>query len=410
MVYIRRDLEDTVYKYIGSKEIIAIVGPRQCGKTTLINNILSSLKEKGKKISSVSFDDVKTLRLFEDDIDSFTDLHIKGFDFLFIDEVQYSKDSGKKLKYLYDNFNIKIFISGSSAAEISIQSLKYLVGRIFTFVLLPFSFREFLSAKDPALMRLYAKGEYKSEIVSRLNKHLKEYILYGGYPRVVLAGSPEEKITILKNIFNTYLLREIKDILGLSEDHKLTSLLKALSLQIGNLINYSELSGITGFSYGDLKKYANILEKTYISSFVRPFQTNKRIELVKNPKVYFFDLGFRNICIDNFSEERTDKGAIYENFIFCELIKMDEKPKYWRTKSGAEVDFILERSGKPLPLEIKTTLAEDSLTKSFNSFVEKYSPNKGYIVSLEHEGTRRIGNSAIIYLPFVKILQLRKKR
>jgi predicted AAA+ superfamily ATPase len=408
-MYIKRDIEQEINKYLDTKEIIAVIGARQCGKTTLINNILSNPKNKGKKISSLSFDNVKDLTLFENDIDSFIDLYVKEFDILFIDEVQYSKDSGKKLKYIYDNFKIKIFISGSSAAEISIHSLKYLVGRIFTFTLYPFSFNEFIKAKDEKLSKLYNKGNYKNEITQRLNKHLQEFILYGGYPRVVLSKTLEEKRKVLEGIYNTYLLKEIKEILDLSNDYSLIKLLKALSMQVGNIINYSELSNLTEFSYSDLKKYLNILEKTYICKLLVPFYTNKRVELVKSPKVYFFDLGFRNICLDNFSKERTDIGSMYENFIFSEIIKNNTNVKFWNTKSKAEVDFIIEKQNKITPVEIKSTLNKTIITKSYYSFIDKYKIKEGYILSLNFEGKKETKNQKIIFLPFVKFLNMLKK-
>jgi len=402
MEYVERELEKEIIKYAKVKEIIAVVGARQCGKTTLVNNILEKLKKQGKRINNITFDNQKILQLFENDIESFIELHIKEFDILFIDEVHYSKDSGKKLKYIYDNFNIKIFISGSSSAEISIHSLKYLVGRIFIFTLYPFSFKEFLRTKSQKLINLYETAKYKKSIIKELNNYLKEFLLYGGYPRVVLSKTKEEKKKVLENIFNTYLLKEIKEILGLSENYHLINLLKSLSLQIGNIIDYNELSQLTGYSYYDLRKYLNILEKTYICSLIKPFFTNKRTELVKNPKVYFFDPGFRNICIDNFVEERADIGNLYENFIFSELIKKNKKIKFWNTKSKAEVDFILEEKGKLIPIEIKTNINKVNITKSFNSFIKKYKPNQGYFLSLGFEGKRKIDNCKIEFLPFIK--------
>jgi len=263
---------------------------------------------------------------------------------------------------------------------LSIQSLKYLVGRIFTFNLYPFSFREYIRAKENSLEKYLGKNVVPGAILERLNRHLDDYTLYGGYPRVVLSESKEEKKKVLNGIFNTYLLKEIREILDLSEDYKLINLIKALSLQIGNIINYDELSKITGFSYLNLKKYLSILEKTFILKQVRPYFTNKRTEIVKTPKIYFFDLGFRNIVIDNFQRERADKGSIYENFIFNEIMFRGVEPKYWNTKSKAEVDFILERNGKLIPIEIKSNLVRPKITKSFRSFVVKYRPSKGYFL------------------------------
>ena len=407
-MYIPRELEKELQKYLSVREIIAVTGARQCGKTTLILNLLKHLEGK-KRIKSVSFDDVKVLSLFENDMDSFCELYVQEYDLLFIDEVQYAKEGGKKLKYLFDRFPIKIIISGSSSSELSVQSLKYLVGRIFIFTLYPFSFKEFLLARNPRLVPLYEKAGYGKEITEELNGHVSEFILFGGYPRVVLAKSREEKITVLKNIFNTYLLREIKEVLGLREDFRLLKLIKSLSLQIGNLVNYNELSALSEFSYSEVKRYLHILEKTSICSLLSPFQSNKRTELIKNPKVYFYDLGFRNMVMDNFSVERMDLGAMHENLIFSELVKCQFAPKYWRTKSKAEVDFVLEKEGEVIPIEVKINLSGMNLTRSFQSFLERYHPVIGLITSSSFEDQRTIAGSHIHFLPHVKLLPFLNK-
>jgi hypothetical protein len=197
------------------------------------------------------------------------------------------------------------------------------------------------------------------------------------------------------------LLKEIREIFNLSDDYKLINLMKALSLQVGNLINYEELSKISGFSYAELKKYLNILEKTFVLKLIKPFFSNKRTEIVKNPKVYFFDLGFRNIIIDNFQKERTDKGAIYENFVFLQITYSGKELKFWNTKSSAEVDFILEKEGEIIPLEVKSFLTNNKITKSFRSFIEKYPIKKGYFFSEIFEGNKKINKTKINFIPFV---------
>jgi uncharacterized protein len=400
-MYIKRDIENKIEKFLFEKEILAVIGPRQCGKTTLIEHILN--KQKGK-INKISFDNQKIMSLFEEDPDSFIEKHVKNYDFIFIDEIQYSKKSGKILKYIYDTTKQKFIISGSSASELSISSLKYLVGRIVIFNLLPFSFEEFLRSKDETLLSIYKKQKFLSSINSEINQHIEEFILYGGYPRVVLTNDVDKKKIFLQNIFDTYLLKEIKEILGLSNQRELINLLKALSLQIGNLINYDHLSISSGFNYENIKKYLSILEKTYVCSFINSFHTNKNTELIKSSKVYFFDLGFRNIIIDNFSKERSDKGFLFENFLFTEFLKNDLKPKFWRTKAKAEVDFIIEKENQIIPIEVKSIIKNDDVSRSFNSFIDKYKPNKGFIVSLEYESKTKRNNTEIIFVPFSKII------
>lgn len=401
-MYVKRELESKIEKFLYEKEIIAIVGTRQCGKTTLVENILN--KQKNKKINKISFDNQKILLLFEEDPDLFIEKYIKGYDFVFIDEVQYSKKSGKILKYIYDSTNQKIIISGSSASELSINSLKYLVGRIVIFKLYPFSFKEFLRAKDEKLLNIYEKQKFSSTIIMELNQYLEEFILYGGYPKVVLTNDIEKKKILLQNIFDTYLLREVKEILGLSNERELIKLLKSLSINIGNLISYDNLSISSGFNYENIKKYLSILEKTFVCSFMQPYHTNKNTELVKTSKVYFYDLGFRNIIIDNFSKERTDKGFLYENFLFLEFIKNEFKPKFWRTKAKAEIDFIIEKENKIVPIEVKSIVKKDVISRSFMSFIEKYKPEKGFIVSFEYEDKIKKNGTEIKFLPFSKLI------
>src|SRR3989344_5519483 len=291
-MYIERDLEKKIKKYIKRKEIIAIVGSRQCGKTTLMKRIFENLKNA----KFISFDNQKILEIFEKDIDFFIKNYIDGVDFLFIDEFQYANEGGKKLKYIYDNHNTKIILSGSSAAELSIHSIKYLVGRIFVFPLFPLSFDEFLSFKNNKLREILKRENILSEqMINFVKKYYDEFVIFGGYPEVVLAEKNEEKIEILKNIYNTYLLREIREILQISDDFKFMKLTKALALQVGSEASYNELSLITSYSYSDIIKYIGILKKTYICIESRPFFSNKRKELVKMPKFFFLDNGFRNI-------------------------------------------------------------------------------------------------------------------
>ena len=405
MVYVERILEKTLSKYISSREILGIVGTRQCGKTTMLNHFLDNLKNK--KIERISFENLKILEVFEKDIDLFIERYVRENDILFIDEVQYSKDSGKKLKYIYDSEKIKIIISGSSAPDLSIQSMKFLVGRILLFELYPFSFEEFLSYKDKILLKKIKEQKLSEIVIKEGNVYLEEFIRYGGYPRVVLERNYKNKKKILEGIYSTFLLREIREILDLSNDDKLIKLIKALSLQIGNLIDYTSLSRVSGFSVIEIKKYLNILQKTYILSEVKPFYNNKRTELVKTPKVYFYDLGFRNICIDNFGEERMDKGAMLENFVFSEIKKKNYgECKFWRTKSRAEVDFVLEKGVQIISIEIKTKIYNENLSASFRSFIEKYSPDKAFLFSLDFKHKRKFKQTKIYFEPFLSIVNL----
>ncbi|MBU1199581.1 MAG: ATP-binding protein [Nanoarchaeota archaeon] len=386
-MYINRFLEKDLKKYLNKKEIVAVIGARQCGKTTLLKHIFKNLKNA----LFLDFEDRETLELFNHDIKSFIDLYVKKYNYLFIDEFQYATKGGKNLKYIYDNYKTKLIISGSSASALSIQSIKHLVGRIFVFNLYPFSFEEYLSYKEPAIYKdIYLKRKLTPQIIQKILPHFNEFCIFGGYPRIVLSKDKKEKQTVLRNIYNTYFLKEIKEILNLPDDYKLSKLIKALALQVGNIINYNELSDITGFKHNDLLEYMNILEKTFVCLRSTPYYTNKRTELVKAPKIFFLDNGFRNTVLKNFVpiKNRQDKGALYENFAASEIAKKGHELKYWRTKSKAEVDFVLEKESGIFPIEVKSGLKNPRFTKSFLSFLNKYKPEDALIVSEQISGRK----------------------
>jgi predicted AAA+ superfamily ATPase len=393
-MYYQREIETKIQKYIDSPEIIAIFGSRQVGKTTILKHIYNN----SENAVFLTFEDIETKILFQEDIKSFIKLYIEPYDRIFIDEFQYVTDGGKHLKYIYDTTDKKIFISGSSAMELSIHAIKYLSGRIFVFNLYSFSFAEFLRVKDANLYKLYndLDSSISNVISNKIYSYFDEYITYGGYPRVILSKSNEEKQEVLKNLMSIYLLRDIKEIVNIYDETKMYKLLKALSLQIGNIITYNELANLIEVTAPQLKNYLTIFEKAFLIKQIPPFFTNKRLEIVKNPKLFFYDLGLRNVVIKNFNslENRVDKGAILENFVFRELV--DKDVKYYRNKNGSEVDFIIEDK---IPIEIKSTLSELKISKSYRYFLENYQSNLGYILNFNQIGEISINNSKIKFLP-----------
>ena len=364
------------------------------GKTTLLKH----LYDKVNNPIFLTFEDIELKVLFEEDIKSFIQLYIEPYEHIFIDEFQYAKMGGKHLKFIYDTTDKKIFISGSSAMELSINAVKYLVGRIFVFNLYSFSFSEFLRVKDENLYRLYrdADNTISSILSKKIYHYLDEYLTYGGYPRVILSQTNEEKKEVLKNLLSIYLLRDIKEIAKIADETKMYKLLKALSLQIGNVIVYSELSTLIGVNAVQLKEYLSVFEKAFLTQNISPFFTNKRLEIVKNPEIFFFDMGLRNVIIKNFSalEDRGDNGAMLENFVFRELVERDIK--YYRTKNGAEVDFIIDDK---IPVEIKSNLSSQKISKSYYYFLENYKPKRGYILNFNQIGEKKFGDSTIVFLP-----------
>lgn len=417
-----RDILKKIYPFISKKEILSIIGPRQAGKTTVLQILFNQLK-KEKKSLFLTFEKIEDREIFEKDIENFKELYVEPYDIVFIDEFQYAENAGQKLKYLYDTTKAKFIITGSSSLAIK-DIGKYLVGRVFTFYLFPLNFSEFLRVKDSTLFNIVkkefdkvkaffeedksfdTKDSIKSSVLkNRLKEYFFEYLIFGGYPRVIKSDDIDEKRVVLSSIVENYLLREIRSLLHLATENELLRLAKFLSLQIGNLISYGELSASSGLNHIAVKKHLNILKETFVVDFVYPFYTNKRIELVKSPKVYFLDLGFRNKVIDNFSsfDKRSDLGALVENFVFNELrsrILDFGRINFWRTKSQAEVDFVVEKDGKLIPIEVKFTSAKRKVIgKSLFSFIEKYKPEKAIVTASDFYEKRTVGKTKVYFVP-----------
>ena len=402
-VYIPRKLEGKINQYLSSPEIIAVVGARQVGKSTLLRRIYEKIT--APKIF-LDFEDPEVLSLFNEDIKAFAKLYVENRDFVFLDEFQYVHEGGKKLKFLFDHYNAKILISGSSSLELSFRISSYLVGRLFTFELFPLSFEEFLNFRFPEATELIAnylkeRKSFPSVFHRRLMELLNEFVLYGGYPRVVVAESDEEKRIVLKNLLSTYLMKDIMGFFRISSEHPFQKFIRALGIQVGNLLRYSELSSLTGLNLREVKKYLEILEETYIIKLSRPFFSNKRTELAKSPKVYFVDTGFRNYLLKDFSSvfERTDAGFLLENFVASQVMKTGAELKFWRTKSGAEVDFVVEEGRKIWAVEVKAG-TKVRPGKSLWSFIRKYKPRKTLIIYSGKLSFERVEDVEIIYLPF----------
>ena len=397
---IPRKIENQVLKFLHDREIIAIRGPRQSGKSTLLKKVAKTLSTQ--KTVFVDFEDELELEKFTTSPKEFVEfyLHPNKRTFFFFDEYQYVPKGGKILKLLYDTFpQAKFFITGSSTLDLQ-EIGRYLVGRVVFFELFPFDFEEFLRAKDEALYKEYLKKRFdfnsvsppKSLFLKELNRALFEYIRFGGYPRIVLEKDIEEKKILLKNLFTTYVEKDVVKLYGVREKHKVLTLLKALAGTVGQIINYSELSQITNLSFHELKSLLSLLQDTFIVKKITPFRKNLITELKKNPKFYFYDTGMLNLLkssLDSF--EIT--GALLENYIF---VRFKKDLNFWRTTAKAEVDFVLKKEEEVIPIEAKLT---PKITRSLLSFIKTYSPSKALVVNLSESKSFVRKKTRVLFLP-----------
>ncbi len=359
-MYIEREIKDKFNKVNESYNCLALVGARQSGKTTF-------LKEQAKSLNSsyVLFDDPDAITLFENDIKKFENQYISGYDLTVLDEIQYCKDAGIKLKYLIDKGR-KIWVTSSSETILGKEILSYLVGRVSIINLYPFSISEFLKAKG--------QKELTENILER---NLWEHLIYGGYPKVVITDDLEMKKVILKDLYDTMILKDMARTFSIQDIKSLEEFAKYLSVNLGNIISYENISNDLNLSFQTVKKYIVAMEKSYLIMRIIPFYTNKSKELIKQPKFYFLDTGLRNSVARNF--DLKPDGKLFENYVLSELVKLGFSPKYWRTKSKAEVDFVIEKDSELIPIEVK--LNATKIERSLSSFIEIYKPKNALVVN-----------------------------
>lgn len=401
--YIERDIEKEIIKWLGSREILAVRGPRQSGKTTLLFRLIDMLKNKGtdeKNIHFISMEDDFEKEKFEKNPKEYIEYYLedKGHHVFFFDEIQYIKNAGKILKLLFDTYKIKIIVTGSSSLDLN-QLGKYLVGRVLFFDLFPFSFKEFLKAKDEPIYRHYLKHSFsvtkrkfiKSIYLDKLNKYFNEYLTFGGYPRIVMEKSIEKKKILLRNLFITYIEKDIVGLYGIKYRQKIIDLVKYLASVMGSMIKYEDICSVTGLYYKELKEILSLLEDTYIIRIIKPFHKNLVTEIKKNPKIYFIDIGLRNMIINRFEFLNEEYGILLECFV-SNLFRIDIN--YWRTTAKAEVDFILKE--KVIPIEVKLT---PKITRSLRSFVEQYNPKLVVMANMEKYRETKINKTKVLFVP-----------
>jgi predicted AAA+ superfamily ATPase len=363
-----KSITDTIQQ---SSKIVVIYGARQVGKTTLVQEILKQLPYK--KIS-INADMLKYNEVFASrDLAKMKEV-IDQNELLFIDAAQNIKDIGINLKILHDHLpELKIIVTGSSSFELANHITEPLTGRTQTFQLFPISIQE--------LRKSYTPFEIKENV--------SNYLLYGMYPEVIQTASVNGKIKLLYELTSAYLYKDVLQLTNIKHSDKIHKLLKLLASQIGNLISMNEIGNTLQMTNETVNHYIDILEKGFIIFRLSGYDGNIRKEITKMNKVYFYDLGIRNALIDSFNslEIRQDTGALWENFILVERMKKNvyadifNKKYFWRTYSGAEIDYVEVKDGTLHGYEIKW---KNNKVKQPKSWLETYSNTTFQVINNEN--------------------------
>ena len=358
-----RYLREKIERRLGSGKAIVVIGPRQVGKTTLIESILET-----KDYLLLNGDDPKTRSILTEPNTEQIRTILGKYKFVFIDEAQRIEGIGLTMKIITDRFkDVQLFVSGSSSFDLGNKINEPLTGRKWEYQLFPISWEEFENYH----------GYLNSE------QQLENRLLYGFYPDVL--NNVGDEISILRNLVNSYLYKDILSYADIRKPEVLEKLVQALALQLGSEVNYSELAQTVNVDKNTISKYIDILQKGYIIFKLSSFSRNVRNEIKTNKKIYFYDNGVRNMVIGNFNplDLRTDKGALWENFLISERMKQIEykqslaRTYFWRTKQQQEVDFVEENSGKIIGYEFKWN--KKKTTRLPKTFVESYHAESNVI-------------------------------
>lgn len=351
-------------QYLKPGKVLIIYGPRQAGKTTLLQGFLSRTKLKYRLDSG---ENIRVQEIFGSN--DFTKIleYAGNYELIAIDEAQKIKNIGQGLKIIVDQIpSIKIIATGSSSFELSGQIGEPLTGRKNTLTLFPIAQME--------LKTIYNNFDLK--------QRMEEFLIYGCYPEVITAQNSDERKKIITEIADSYLLKDILELDKIKNSKIILDLLRLLSFQVGNEVSFSELGKQLGINYKTVARYLDILEKSFVIYNLRGFSRNLRKEITKKSKYYFYDNGIRNAIISNFNppELRDDIGKLWENFMVMERVKKQAyAPIYannyfWRAWNGQEIDFIEEREGRLYGYEFKWGGADTSAPKEWN----KNYPNSSF--------------------------------
>jgi len=415
--YIERELHTSVTRWIKEREIIAISGSRQAGKTTLLKQIMLEVNATQKIF--IDLEQSTELEAFNRNPNEYIQLKVdlSNKAYIFIDEIQYLNSAGKILKELYDKYpKLKLIISGSSSLKIK-DIANALVGRIVFFNLYPLTFGEFLSNYNHELYKLWQKynklfnNQLKNKEINiskpiyldKLNIALNEYIKFGGYPSVVISKL-DLKNKKIKGMIETYIEKDVIKLLKIGDYMLYKKLVKSLAIQTGNLLNNSSIMQELDIPYIKFHQYVDALESTFIIKQLLPYSTNQQTELRRMTKLFFVDSGLRNGLIDNYQDltNRPDAGNLVENFVCQNLIYREHTRniQFWRTKQQAEVDFIMSIDNQKIPIEVKyQKMSKPNISRSFGNYLQKYKPAAGIILSKNITAVRQIGVTRVLFLP-----------
>lgn len=353
-----RELFPILKVHLLEKQITVITGMRRVGKTSLLKMLRDGLDSTNKlyidleRIENRIFFSQDSYRDIEAGLQAMG-LNLAEKAYLFIDEIQLVPGITSVIKVLYDDFGVKIVVTGSSSFYLKNRFSESLAGRKRIFELYPLNFKEYLDFKGvvTSLKENEKYSRFNSVIYNQLKDYYEDFIKFGGFPEVVLSNSTETKEELLKDIINSYIELDVKLLSDFSVSNDLYKLIRLLAARTGSRIDYTKISSVSGLSRSKVKDYLELLTQTYFIYLLKPYTKNIDREIVSQQKLYFADTGLARIMGCESS------GSLLENAVLNQLIPYGEL-KYYANKTGQEIDFIVDGE---ISIEVKETASESDL-------------------------------------------------
>lgn len=367
------------------KQALILLGARQVGKTTLLKRLYPNAKY-------FLVDETPTRKILELYDSASYKLLFGEAKQIILDELHLLNNPGRAVKIIYDQIpGVQIIVTGSSSLHIKNKTAESMAGRAIYYTLYPLTLREFLSQREiekndsiSVIDKIITQNSTTTVKIYDYSAILKSILRWGLYPEIIDISNKQE---YLQNLSETLIFKDIIELNLIEDKSKALKMLKLLAFQTGNIVNYSELATKIGAKVDTIKRYISIFEQSFIIFQILPFSNNQRDEIVKSPKIYFWDLGLRNALINNFEDIdlRNDSGALFKNLVVSEVLKeisykrLDYTVNYWRKKGGSEVDLILRNNSEFIGCEIK--LHKGSISQAFKN---RYPEAKTHVLTLDN--------------------------
>ena len=367
---ISRTLQPVIEQKLFKGKVIIVLGPRQVGKTTLIEQIKTALTPNALPVILLNCDEPNDRELLTDANSTDLSMVLREAKTVIIDEAQRVPNVGLTIKLLADKFKqMQIVVTGSSSLELANKLNEPLTGRKFEYLLLPISTQEIISHSG----------------VLEAVRLLESRLIYGSYPDILYRT--ENVKELLFELTNSYLFKDIYAIQDVRRPELLEKLLVALAFQICNEVSFNELSQIVQSDLKTVERYINLLEQNFVIFRLNGLSRNLRTELKRGKKFYFYDNGIRNAILQHFSplNLRQDVGALWENFFMSERLKHNlytrrfVKSYFWRTQQQQEIDLVEEVDGNFYAFELKWN--EKRRVTFHENFMESYNPKETNVIT-----------------------------